>query len=85
MAAVGSGIRIRSAPNATAPVVGALDFAIVELAEPAAADSKWVRIKMPPDRTGFVDRRLLRSPIDYRINFAKLEGRWQVMYFLAGD
>lgn len=85
MAAIGSGVRVRSAPNAIAPVVGALDFAIVELAEPAAVDSKWVRIKMPSDRTGFVDRSLLRSPIDYRINFARLEGRWQVVYFLAGD
>ena len=85
MAAIGSGIRVRSAPSSTAPVVDALDFAIVEIVEPTAADAKWVRIRLPPDRIGFVDRRLLRSPIDYRINFAKLDGRWQVVSFLAGD
>lgn len=85
MAAVGSGIRVRSAPAASAAPVAALDFTIVELAEPPQADPRWVQIKLGADRTGFVDARFLRSPIDYRITFSKIEGRWQVVLFLAGD
>lgn len=27
----------------------------------------------------------LRSPIDYRITIARENGRWRVMFFLAGD
>lgn len=85
MAAIGSGVRVRSAASADAPVVGALDFSVVELAEPPAADAAWVKIKLSADRTGFVGREFLRSPIDYRIRFARLDGRWQVVFFLAGD
>lgn len=47
--------------------------------------STWVHIKLAAGRTGFVDRRFLRSPVDYRVNFAKLDGRWQLVFFLAGD
>ena len=85
MVAIGSGIRVRGAPNIDSNVVGSLDFSIVELAEPLAADAKWVQVKLSEDRTGFVDAKLLRSPVEYRINFAKMEGRWQIVFFLAGD
>lgn len=85
LAAIGSGIRVRGAPDANSGVVGSLDFSIVERAEETSTDSKWVKIKLNSDRTGFVDSKFLRSPVDYRINFAKLEGRWQIVFFLAGD
>jgi hypothetical protein len=88
MAAIGSGIRVRAAPGATAAVIGALDFTIVELAgtsSPDAADTGWIKVKLPAGRVGFVDERYLRSPIDYRVNFAKIDGRWQITFFLAGD
>jgi hypothetical protein len=85
MVAVGSGIRIRSAPTVTAEPIGSLDFSVVQLAEQPPVDAKWGQVKLTAGRTGFVDVRFLRSPIDYRINFAKLDGRWQVVFFLAGD
>jgi hypothetical protein len=85
MLAIGSGIRVRSSASAEAPVISALDFSVVELAEAPAADATWVKIKLSDGRTGFVGSEFLRSPIDYRISFAKQEGRWQVVYFLAGD
>lgn len=85
MAAIGSGVRVRSTPAASAAPIATLDFTIVELAEQSQVDSKWIQVKLTSDRTGFVDARYLRSPIDYRINFSKIEGRWQVVFFLAGD
>ncbi len=88
MAAIGSGIRVRAAPRTTAAVVGALDFTIIELADPSSpesADTGWIKVKWPAGRVGFVDARCLRSPIDYRVNFAKIDGRWQITFFLAGD
>lgn len=85
MAAIGSGIRVRSAPIANSAGVGTLDFSIVELADSSASDAKWLRVRLAPDRTGFVEARYLRSPIDYRVNFAKPEGRWQMVFFPAGD
>lgn len=85
MVAIGSGVRVRSTARADAPVVETLDFSVVELAGAPPSDAKWVKIKLPGERTGFVNSEFLRSPIDYRISFARLEGRWQVVYLLAGD
>lgn len=85
MAAVGSDIRIRSSASANASEIGTLSFSIVEVPDPVPLESQWVPIKLPSGKAGFVDTRYLRSPIDYRINFAKVEGHWQMMFFLAGD
>jgi hypothetical protein len=85
MAAIGTGVRVRSAPSTGAQVIEALDYSIVEIVDTPDSESKWVQIKLAAGRTGFVDRRFLRSPVDYRVNFAKLDGRWQLVFFLAGD
>jgi hypothetical protein len=85
-AALGTGVRVRSAPSAQAAAVSSLDFAIVELVpNPASPNQDWTAIKLPGGRTGYVDSLLLRSPIDYRARFEKLDGRWQMTMFLAGD
>ena len=48
-------------------------------------DESWRAVRLPDGRAGFVDRRYLRSPIDYRAAFARIDGRWQMTLFLAGD
>lgn len=85
MASIGTGVRVRSAPAATAPVIGSLDFYIVAVIDQPTDAARWVKVRIAPNKTGYVDARFLRSPIDYRVNFAKLDGRWQVVSFLAGD
>jgi hypothetical protein len=42
-------------------------------------------VRLPDGRAGFVDSRFVRSPIDYRAAFARIDGRWQMTLFLAGD
>lgn len=83
-AAIGSGIRVRNGPSADAAVIGSLDFDIVEVRD-RRADGRWIQIRVAPDRVGFVDARFLRSPIDYRVRFARLDGRWHIVFFVAGD
>lgn len=86
VAVVGSGVRVRAAPAASAPVVGALSLCIVRLSEPLSPDpGSWARVELGAGRTGYVDGRYVRSPIDYRARFAKIDGRWQITLFLAGD
>lgn len=84
-AVIGSGVRVRASPDATATVISALDFSIVETIEPQPADERWVRVKTASGSPGFVDARYLRGPVDHRANFAKVDGRWQMTMFLAGD
>jgi hypothetical protein len=86
MAVLGSDVRVREAASPEAPVIQVLAFSIVEAAAGTApSDSRWNAVKLLSGQTGFVDARYLRSPLDYRIHFARVDGRWQVMSFLAGD
>jgi hypothetical protein len=83
--ALGAAVRVHAAARADAAVVAVLDFEIVELAAPPEPQARWVRVKAGAGRSGFVDGRWVRSATDYRITFARREGRWQVISFLAGD
>lgn len=85
MAVIGTNVRVRAAPSPNARVMSTLDFAIVELAAPSPEDKGWSKIKLGPDKVGFVDARFLRNPVDYRIRFAKTDGVWRVVFFLSGD
>ena len=85
IAVIGSGVRVRKAPNPSAEIIDSLSFTTVEIAEPPPKDATWTRVRLKGGKEGFVDSRYLRSPIDYRINFEKIDGRWQATFFIAGD
>jgi hypothetical protein len=85
VAIVGSGVRVRAAPNTAAAVLDSLSFVIVPLADPSSLDEEWLPVRLPAQRIGYVHRRYARSPIDYRISFVKQGGRWRIVMFLAGD
>lgn len=84
-AIIGKGVRVRRAPSDTAAVVATLDYAIVETLESATNESSWVPVRIAGGHRGYVHRRYIRSPIDYRVRFVKRDGRWQMVFFLAGD
>jgi hypothetical protein len=85
VAAVGSGVHARAAASDAAPVVANLDFSIVDTADQSGEPAGWVGVQLPSGQVGHVRSTQVRSPIDYRIGFSKVEGRWQIDYFLAGD
>jgi hypothetical protein len=85
VAAIRPGVRVRRAPDSRAAVVATLDYTIVELLDPSAPDPTWSKIKTPDGKIGFVDARMVRSPIDYRVRFEKIDGHWRMTFFLAGD
>ncbi len=85
-AIVGSRVRVRAAPTLEAPAIASLSYAIVELADRAAdADDAWVAVRLTDGRTGFVARRYVRSPLDYRAIFQKAGDGWRLRAFVAGD
>ncbi|WP_422010981.1 hypothetical protein [Roseateles sp.] len=85
VAAVGSSVNVRAAASDTAPVVANLDFSIVDTADQSGEPTSWVGVKLPSGQVGHVRSTQVRSPIDYRIGFSQVQGRWQIDYFLAGD
>jgi len=84
LAVTGRGVRLREAPAATAPVLGRLDYEIVQRSlDPPTAG--WQRVETADRRQGFVALRYLRSPIDYRASFRREGNRWRLVLYIAGD
>jgi hypothetical protein len=82
---IGSNVRVRAQPSINAPVLGSLGHSIVELGDVKDWEAQWYPVRLSGGKLGFVDKRFLRSPIDYRATFEKLEGRWQMTALVAGD
>ena len=85
VAVVGSEVRVRASASRSAESIATLSFAIVERAEPSAAGSAWVAVRLPGGRVGFIDRRFVRGPVDYRAIFTKADGKWMLSALIAGD
>lgn len=84
VAVLGKNVRVRSEPGLKGKILTALSFDVVKLAAPAT-DSEWTRIKLRDGRTGYISSRYVRSPVDYRALFNKIDGRWRMTAFVAGD
>lgn len=84
VAVTGSNVRIRSAPRADASVVGTVSYDILELDLGPPDTEGWTAIKFD-GRTAYISKQFVRSPIDYRARFTFSDGRWRIVFFLAGD
>lgn len=85
LAVIGTGVRLRKTPSLSGEILASLDFSIVALAEAWDPEAEWVKVGLKDGRTGYIQGRYLRSPLDYRIRFERVDGRWQATLFLAGD
>ena len=85
-AIVASNVIVRSRPAPSAPAIARLSFDIVRTEAPASETQAWMKIVTPDGHPGYVARRYVRSPIDYRACFLKQEsGRWVLRLLVAGD
>ena len=48
-------------------------------------DEAWTAVRLADGTVGHTATRYVRSPIDYRAEFGKQEGRWMMRMLLAGD
>ena len=80
---IGENVNVRAAPSVDAPVLAQLSHAIVR-AE-SYGDDAWAPILLESGQEGYVARRFVRSPIGYRMGFDKMDGRWRITFFVAGD
>jgi SH3 domain-containing protein len=88
----GKDVNVRRGPSSSAPVTGRLSYDLVKVAdwkpvvEKAPGGSRrWIKISTPQGGTGYVEKRWLRSAIDYRACFERKQGSWRMMVFIAGD
>jgi hypothetical protein len=87
VALVASDVRVREAPRPDAVTLTSLSFAILPVVRSngIAEVDGWTAVQLEGRKTGYVATRLARSPIDYRAMFNKIDGRWQMTFFAAGD
>ncbi len=84
-AIIGERVRVRAAPDTTAEVLAALDYALIPAPYEAGVPEGWRAVTLADGRTGFVADRYFRSPIGYRMGFVREDGRWRITFFIAGD
>lgn len=83
-AVIATGVNVRSAPSLSAPVVARMSYQTVRLASDRPPGD-WLSVHLADGSTGYIDERYVRSPISYRAYFERMDGRWVLMMFIAGD
>jgi hypothetical protein len=83
VAVVGSDIALRAEPRPRAGIVERLGH---EMVRPFSdARDGWRQVETAAGHRGWIETRFLRSSIDYRAGFARRNGSWKMIVFVAGD
>lgn len=85
VAVVGSRVSVREAPDEKAKAVTMANFEILEHVPSKQETDAWVRVRREDGTVGFVSRDYVQSPVGYRAMFRETNGRWQLVFFVAGD
>lgn len=63
-----------------------LNYDVVELIEPyPTEEDTFARVRLYDGNTGYIDRRAVRSPLDFRMEITKHNDQWQIKSFFGGD
>lgn len=94
---VGENVNVRSQPTVSSPIVAKLSNEVVKLdrktfeQENSARKREydpikdWMPVILPNNKSGFVSSRYAHQPLEYRVIFAKLDGKWQLTEIPGGD
>ncbi|MEX2281561.1 MAG: SH3 domain-containing protein [Gemmatimonadota bacterium] len=92
VAITGSNVTVHEDADEQAPVIATLSHDIVpvenwqKLGERGVPTrDTWAQIKLPGDRTAYVNGLNAYSPVSWRGFFTKRGGRWLLVFFVAGD
>lgn len=86
---IGEQVLVRERPTTRSEAIAALSYDIVRAVDPYALSEEegmeFVKVELKDGKTGFVSREFFRSPVGQRAGFRKVDGAWQMQWFLAGD
>jgi hypothetical protein len=85
VAVLGTDVRVRSQPNADAPAIATMSFAILPIARPDVEVDGWTAVRVEENRIGYIASQFVCSPIDYRAIFRYEERQWKLVTLVAGD
>jgi hypothetical protein len=84
-AITGDRVRLRTRPDSASGIASYLDYNIVKPKYDNTPAAKWVEVTTLGGQRGFVAAEFVRSPIAYRAGFSKINGKWRLASFVAGD
>jgi hypothetical protein len=86
MLVLGPAVPAYAKPDAAAPAVATLSWAIVSVSDYQGPKKPFAEIKLPgTGKTAFVETSKLRSLIDYRLLAAHGKQGWRITAIIAGD
>lgn len=85
-------VNLRARPDTKAAATDRLSYHVVRVdyensvkVPNREGEYSWLKIETLSGKKGFVSAEFVRSPIDYRGRFEKINGKWKMTVFLAGD
>lgn len=78
------GAVLRAAPDAASAALATLEWDVLTLESDDGSD-EWWPVSLADGRRGYVHRDQLRLQVDYRAVFERIDGRWVLAAFVAGD
>ena len=90
---IGENVTVRKTASVKGPVLGFLSYDVVKRVYESNPPQEtingethpWMKIETKEGVVGYVYGKYIRSPIDYRANFVKKDGKWKIIFFIAGD
>ncbi len=76
---------MRDRPSERSRALATLSFEIVGRYDRLPDPLLWRAVRLPNGKTGFMKASETRSPADYRARFTKIQGRWKLTSYTAGD
>ena len=84
-AIIDSVVYLREEPDSNSAVLDTLRYAVVKKASEFWTRYSWTRIETLSGIKGYIESRNIRSPLDFRARFVKINGKWKMTFFVAGD
>lgn len=85
IAVTASGLNIRERPSTRSPVIGRASWEILKRNPQGEEVEGWEPVIMKDGKPGYVSTLYTRSPVSYRAIFHKVNGKWMMRVFIAGD
>ena len=91
VAVIGDSVRVHASP-ADSRILGGALHSILKAKEwsgmppsGVAADTTWARVMLPNADSGWIRGASVYSPVSWRAMFVRRDGRWLMIFFVAGD
>lgn len=82
-AVIAKNVNIRAKPTLNAAVLKTVSYEILPIK--FSDNLHWVTVGLANGKQGYIASQYIRSSVDYRTFFEKINGRWQMTVFVAGD